>query len=136
MLLEFHEKGPMGWMWFGMLILNVAVPWLTLWNRKIRRNPAALFTIGLLINVGMWFERYVIIPISLSINRMPFTWRLYFPRIEILLTIGTFSLFILIYMIMTRLIPMVPVWEVQEGQVAHGLRRVGKAKVKTVSEIE
>jgi molybdopterin-containing oxidoreductase family membrane subunit len=39
-------------------------------------------------------------------------------------------------MIVTRLIPMVPVWEVQEGQLAHGLRRVGKATVKTVSEIE
>ena len=39
-------------------------------------------------------------------------------------------------MIASRLIPLVPVWEVQEGQVAHGLRKVGKATVKTVSEIE
>ncbi len=136
MLLEFHEKGPMGWMWFGMLIFNVAIPFATLWNKKIRRNPALLFSIGLLINVGMWFERYIIIPVSLTINRMPFTWKLYFPRIEILLTLGTFSLFVLIYMFVAHLIPMVPVWEVQEGQVAHGLRRVGKAQVKTISEIE
>ncbi len=136
MLLEFHEKGPMGWMWFGMLICNVAIPFLTLWNKKIRRNPAMLFTIGLLINVGMWFERYIIIPVSLSINRMPFTWKLYVPRIEILLSIGTLALFILIYLIASRLIPLVPVWEVQEGQMAHGLRKVGKATVKTVSDIE
>jgi molybdopterin-containing oxidoreductase family membrane subunit len=136
MLLEFHEKGPMGWMWFGMLICNVAIPFLTLWNKKIRRNPTMLFTIGLLINVGMWFERYIIIPVSLSINRMPFTWKLYIPRIEILLSLGTLALFILIYLIISRLIPMVPVWEVQEGQVAHSLRKVGKASVKTVSEIE
>ena len=66
-------------MWFGMLIFNVAIPFLTLWNKKIRRNPAMLFTIGLLINVGMWFERYIIIPVSLTINRMPFTWKLYVP---------------------------------------------------------
>jgi molybdopterin-containing oxidoreductase family membrane subunit len=136
MLLEFHEKGPMGWMWFGMLIFNVAIPFLTLWNKKIRRNPAMLFTIGLLINVGMWFERYIIIPISLTINRMPFTWKLYVPRIEILLSLGTLAFFILIYMIASRLIPLVPVWEVQEGQLAHGLRKVGKATVKTVSDIE
>jgi Ni/Fe-hydrogenase subunit HybB-like protein len=136
MLLEFHEKGPMGWMWFGMLIFNVAIPFLTLWNKKIRRNPAMLFTIGLLINVGMWFERYIIIPVSLSINRMPFTWKLYVPRIEILLSIGTLALFILIYLIASRLIPLVPVWEVQEGQMAHGLRKVGKATVKTLSDIE
>lgn len=136
MLLHFHQKGPMGWMWFGMLICNVAIPLLTLWNKKIRRNPAMLFTIGLLINVGMWFERYIIIPVSLTINRMPFTWKLYFPRIEILLSLGTLALFILIYMIASRLIPLVPVWEVQEGQEAHGLRKVGKATVKTVSEID
>jgi molybdopterin-containing oxidoreductase family membrane subunit len=136
MLLHLHEKGPMGWMWFCMLIFNVAIPLLTLWNKKIRRNPAMLFTIGLLINVGMWFERYIIIPVSLTINRMPFTWKLYFPRIEILLSLGTLALFILIYMIASRLIPLVPVWEVQEGQLAHGLRKVGKATVKTVSEID
>jgi len=136
MLLEFHEKGPMGWMWFGMLIFNVGIPFITLWNKKIRRNPALLFTIGLLINVGMWFERYIIIPTSLTINRMPFTWRLYVPRIEILLSLGTLAFFILIYLIASRLIPLVPVWEVQEGQVAHGLRKVGKATVKTVSDIE
>ncbi len=136
MLLHFHEKGPMGWMWFVMLICNVAIPLLTLWNKKIRRNPAMLVTIGVLINVGMWFERYIIIPVSLTINRMPFTWKLYFPRVEILLSLGTLALFILIYMIASRLIPLVPVWEVQEGQEAHGLRKVGKATVKTVSEIE
>jgi Ni/Fe-hydrogenase subunit HybB-like protein len=135
-LLDFHEAGPMGWLWFLMLICNVAVPWLFLWNKKIRSNPTLLFTIGLIINVGMWIERYVIIPISLTINREPFTWRLYKPNIEIYLTIGTIAFFILLYMIASRLIPLVPVWEVQEGQLAHGLRRVGKAVVKSVSELE
>ena len=65
-----------------------------------------------------------------------FTWKLYVPRVEILLSLGTLSLFILIYMIASRLIPLVPVWEVQEGQEAHGIRKVGKARVKTVSDIE
>jgi Ni/Fe-hydrogenase subunit HybB-like protein len=119
-----------------MLICNVAIPFLTLWNKKIRRTPGLLFTIGLLINVGMWFERYIIIPVSLTINRMPFTWRTYVPHVEILLSIGTLAFFILLYMIASRLLPLVPVWEVQEGQLAHGLRKVGKIKVKTVSEIE
>jgi Ni/Fe-hydrogenase subunit HybB-like protein len=135
-LLHFHEAGPMGWMWFGMLIFNVAIPWLTLWNKKIRRNPWLLFTIGLFINVGMWFERYIIVPISLTINRMPFTWRLYKPGIEVVLGIGTLAFFILLYMIASRLVPLVPVWEVQEGQLAHTLRKVGKATVPSVSELE
>ncbi|MGZ9165488.1 MAG: hypothetical protein ACXW4U_09950, partial [Anaerolineales bacterium] len=70
------------------------------------------------------------------INRMPFTWRLYQPNIEIFLTIGTFSMFLLFYMIASRLIPLIPVWEVQEGQMVHTLRKVGKTQVPTISEFE
>jgi Ni/Fe-hydrogenase subunit HybB-like protein len=136
LLLEFHEAGPLGWMWFIMLIFNIAVPWLTLWNKKIRSSPWAIFVIGLLINIGMWIERYIIVPVSLSINRMPFTWGEYKPGVEIWLTLGTFSFFALLYMIASRLIPLVPVWEVQEGQMAHSLRKVGRATVPTVGELE
>src|SRR6266545_4349814 len=125
---EFTEKGPVAYLWYTMLICNIAVPWLTLWNRRWRQTPWLLASVGLLINVGMWLERYIIIPEGLTINRMPFSWRLYFPRVEVFLTIGTFSLFILLYMLASRLIPLVPVWEVQEGQAAHLLRRVGKAE--------
>ncbi len=133
---EFAEKGPLAPLWYIMLICNIAVPWLILWNKRWRQTPWLLATVGILINVGMWLERYIIIPEGLSINRMPFTWRLYIPRVEIALTIGTFSLFILLYMLASRLIPLVPVWEVQEGQAAHLLRRVGKAEVRTLSELE
>lgn len=135
-LLHFHESGPLGWMWFMMLIFNVAIPWAFLWNKKIRRNPTILFTIGFLINIAMYFERYVIIPISLTINRMPFTWRMYKPGVEIWLSLGTLAFFILLYMLASRIIPLVPVWEVQEGQMAHSLRKVGKATVPAVSELE
>lgn len=133
---EFTEKGPLGILWLAMLILNVAVPWLILWNRKWRSTPWLLAGVGVLINIGMWLERYVIIPIGLSVNRMPFTWRLYIPGIEIALTIGTIALFLLLYMLASRLIPLIPVWEVQEGQMAHRLLKVGQAEVSTVSEIE
>jgi Ni/Fe-hydrogenase subunit HybB-like protein len=136
MLGHFQEEGPMAWMWMLMIIFNVAIPWLTLWNKSIRRNPALLFTIGLLINVAMWFERYIIIPVSLTINRQPFTWRLYQPGVEIPLSIGTLAFFILLYMLASRLIPLVPVWEVQEGQLAHSVRMYGKETVVTVSDLE
>lgn len=136
LLLEYHEAGPLGWMWMLMLICNVAVPWLLLWNRRVRRTPWLMMIIGTLINVGMWLERYVIVPISLTINRMPFTWRQYVPGIEIPLGIGTLALFILLYMLASRFIPLVPVWEVQEGQMAHSLERVGKAYVPVVKELE
>jgi Ni/Fe-hydrogenase subunit HybB-like protein len=133
---EFTEKGPVAYLWYTMLICNIAVPWLTLWNRRWRQTPWLLATVGLLINVGMWLERYIIIPVGVTINRMPFTWRLYEPRIEIPMTIGTFALFLLLYMLASRLIPLVPVWEVQEGQENHTLRQVGKASIPSISELE
>jgi len=112
------------------------VPWSILWNGRWRRTPWLLAIVGILINVGMWIERYVIIPETLTINRMPFTWRIYIPRVEIYLTIGTFSLFLLLYFLASRIIPLIPVWEVQEGQEAHTLRRVGRAELPTLTEIE
>lgn len=92
--------------------------------------------VGFLINIGMWIERYVIIPEALTINRMPFTWQIYVPKLEILLTIGTFALFFLLYLLASRLIPLIPVWEVQEGQEGHLLRKIGKAEIPTISEID
>lgn len=135
-LLHWHEAGPLGWMWFLMLIVNVAIPWLVLWNKKWRSNPWVVFVVGLLINVGMYLERYIIVPISLTINRQPFTWKLYQPGIEIPLSIGTLAFFILLYMLAAKFIPLVPVWEVQEGQMAHSVKKFGRETVVTVSELE
>jgi molybdopterin-containing oxidoreductase family membrane subunit len=135
-LLHWHEAGPVGWMWFLMLIFNVAIPWAILWNKKWRSTPWLLFIVALLINVGMYFERYIIVPVSLGINRSPFTWGVYKPGVEIYLTIGTFALFILLYMIASKLIPLIPVWEVQEGMISHSIRKIGKAHVSSVSDLE
>ena len=133
---EWAEKGPHWYLWYIMLFCNIVVPWSILWNKKWRQTPWLLASAGLLINVGMWLERYIIIPEGLTINRMPFTWRVYVPGVEIALTIGLFALFFLLYMLASRLIPLIPVWEVQEGQMTHSLRKVGKAQVPTISEFE
>lgn len=135
-LLHWLEEGKMSWMFYQMVGFNIVLPFLTLWNKKVRQTPWLLAIIGTLINVGMYWERYIIVPVMLTINRMPFTWRLYEPGVEIYLTIGTFALFLLFYMLTSRLIPLIPVWEVQEGQLTHSLRKVGKAHVPTISEFE
>ncbi|MCZ2128197.1 MAG: polysulfide reductase NrfD [Anaerolineales bacterium] len=135
-MLHFHEAGPLGWMWFTMLIVNIAIPWAVLWNAKWRSNPWIISVVGIGINVGMWFERYLIVPVSVAINRMPFTWRLYQPGIEVPMGIGTLALFILLYMMASKLIPFIPVWEVQEGQLAHEFKKFGRETVVSVSELE
>jgi len=135
-LLHWLEEGKMSWMFYQLILFNIVIPFLTLWSKKVRTTPWLLAIIGILINVGMYWERYIIVPVMLTINRMPFTWRLYQPGVEIFLTIGTFALFLLFYMAASRLIPLIPVWEVQEGQMAHTLRKVGKAHVPSISEFE
>ncbi len=136
LLQDFHQQGPFAWVWFCMLIANIVIPWAILWNKRWRRTPWLMLLVGISINIGMWLERFVIIPVSLTITRMPFTWRLYHPSIEIPLTIGTFALFLFLYMAASRLIPVIPVWEVQEGQSAHTLRKIGKAEIPTVTNID
>ena len=131
----FIQTGPLWYLWYLMLFCNLA-PLMILWNKKWRRIPWLLAILGFVINIGMWLERYIIIPETLTINRMPFTWRIYVPHIEIVLTIGNFALFFLLYLLASRMIPLIPVWEVQEGQESHILRKIGKAKISTVSEID
>jgi Ni/Fe-hydrogenase subunit HybB-like protein len=136
LLLNFHEEGPFAWVWMTMLICNIVVPWLILWNKKWREKGWLVAIVGIIINIGMWIERFIIIPVTLTITRDPFTWRIYKPGVEIPMTIGLFAFFMLLYILASRVIPLIPVWEVEEGQSAHTLRKVGKASVTSLSEIE
>lgn len=134
---EFLHSGPMAWIWAGMLLANIGIPWLTLWNKKVRRTPWLMFIISILINFGMYAERYLIVAGVLNRNRMPFSWGDYQPQlIEYLISIGSIALFLLLYAIASRLIPLIPVWEVKEGQDAHFLKRVGKSLVSGATETE
>ncbi len=136
-ILKIQTSGQMAPFWYTMLFFNVLIPWLTLWNKRIRRSPPALFMIALGVNVGMFMERYIIVTGFLRRNRMPFNWGEYAPSlVEIGIAIGSVATFLLLYALISRLIPMIPVWEVREGQMAHSTRQIGKAKVTTVVELE
>lgn len=129
-----------GWaapLWFLMLFSNLVLPALTLWSRRIRRSLSALFFVCVFVQIGMYLERYIIVAVTLGVNELPFSWGQYPPHApEILITIGAFSLVGFLYVLFSRIIPLIPVWEVYEGQVLHGLRRIGRALVPTRSEPE
>jgi len=136
-LLTLQAHGPVARLWYVMLICNIVIPWLTLWSRRVRTSPRALFPVVLAVNVGMYLERYIIVTGFLTRNRLPFDWGVYTPSpVEILISLGSLSTFLLLYAIVSRLIPLIPVWEVQEGQLAHALRRIGRAWVPTVAELD
>jgi molybdopterin-containing oxidoreductase family membrane subunit len=100
--------------YWTMLICNCVVPQL-LWWKGIRENIVVLWVISVLVNVGMWFERFVIIVVSLSHEYMPSIWRNYSPTwLDYGTFIGTLSLFSMLFLLALRLIPIVPVSEVKE----------------------
>ena len=75
--------------------------------------------------------------VSLGRNEMPFSWGTYVPHLpETLITIGAFALVAFLYILFSRIIPLIPVWEVQEGQMLQGLRRIGRALVPTRADPE
>jgi molybdopterin-containing oxidoreductase family membrane subunit len=135
-LLTFQAHGPMAPLWYAMLLFNIVIPWLTLWSGRVRRSPIALFLITIGINIGMYLERYIIVTGDLRINNLPFDWGTYKPSIEVPIFIGTVAFFALLYVLASRVIPLIPVWEVIEGQLSHTRRRIGKVMVTSVAEWE
>jgi len=105
--------GPMAWAYWIMVSCNVLIPQL-LWFRVLRRNVVIVFILSLLINVGMWFERFVIITISLTRDFLPASWDSYTPSIiEISTLVGSFGLFLTLFLLFARLLPMIAIAEVK-----------------------
>ncbi len=119
-------------LWWFMIFGNTILPFFTLWSRRIRTSPGALLAICSIIEVSLWIERYLITPVFLWIRYLPFDWSFYVPHApEIIMTTGGFALIILGYVLSSKLIPIVPVNEVKQGQFLVQLRRVGRAIVHT-----
>jgi molybdopterin-containing oxidoreductase family membrane subunit len=105
--------GPYGWAYWIMVTCNVVVPQL-FWFKKLRTHIPVLFVASLLINVGMWFERFVIVVTSLHRDFLPSAWGLYAPTTwDILTLIGSFGLFFTMFCLFVRFLPMVAISEVK-----------------------
>jgi molybdopterin-containing oxidoreductase family membrane subunit len=105
--------GPYAWAFWTMVLCNVAVPQL-LWLRRVRGSVPVLFAISILVNVGMWFERFVIIVTSLHRSYLPSSWVMYTPTaVEMATLIGSFGLFFTCFLLFVRLLPMIAMWEVR-----------------------
>jgi molybdopterin-containing oxidoreductase family membrane subunit len=97
-----------------MLACNVLAPQL-LWSRRIRRNLAILFVISLIVNVGMWFERFVIVVTSLQRDYIPAAWDNYYPTFYDWATyIGTIGLFFALLFLFIRVLPVISIFEMRE----------------------
>jgi len=113
------------------------IPIALLVFKRIRTSPGLLLATTLLINIGMFTERALIVIGSLQRNDLPFNWGNYSPTwVEISIVAMTFAGFALLYTIFSRIIPFVPVWEIKEGRLRYTMRRIGRLLVPTAAEIE
>lgn len=105
--------GPYAPIYWAMLACNCLIPQL-LWIERIRMSPTALFVLSLLVNVGMWTERFVIVVTSLHRDFMPSSWGMYSPTIWDWMTfIGTLGLFLCLLFLFVRFLPMISIYEMR-----------------------
>lgn len=105
--------GPYWWGWMFMVGCNVLVPQV-FWFKRLRQNLVFVFIISILVNVGMWFERFVIIIIGLHRDFLPSNWGYYTPSwVDICTFIGTFGLFLTMFLLFIRWLPMIAISEVK-----------------------
>ena len=110
--------GPYAWAYWAMVSCNVIFPQLY-WFKGIRTSLVAMMIINVLVNVGMWFERFVIIATSLHRDFVPSSWGYYIPtKWDFLTLTGSFGLFFTLFLLFCRYLPMVAVAEVK-AQHAH-----------------
>lgn len=105
---------PYGWSYWGMMFCNVVSPQV-FWFRKLRRNVAFTFFMSIIVNIGMWFERFVIIVTSIYRDYLPSSWSTYYsPTIwEIGFYVGTFGLFFTCFFLFAKYFPSIAVAEIK-----------------------
>jgi Ni/Fe-hydrogenase subunit HybB-like protein len=106
--------GPYKWFYYALIFCNGIAPQI-LWWKNIRRNEAALWTLSLIIGLGMWLERFVIIPMSLTRDFLPSSWGYYSPTFwDWALFIGTMGLFTFLFFLFIKFLPMINIFEMRE----------------------
>lgn len=105
--------GPYAWAYWIMMTCNVITPQL-FWFKNIRRNVVLTFIISIFVNIGMWFERFVIVVTSLHRDFLPSSWAMYSPSIvEVGLYVGTLGLFFTLFLLFIRVFPVIAIAEVK-----------------------
>ncbi len=119
--------GPYAWAYWTMITCNVLVPQI-FWFKTCRTNILIMFIASILINIGMWFERFVIVVSSLSRDFLPSSWDYYTPTwVDVLTFVGSFGLFFTLFLLFLRFLPMVAMAEVKtvmpQAHLAHGVHK-------------
>ena len=108
-----RATGPYWWSYWSMMTCNVITPQL-FWFRKIRKSIIATFIISIFVNIGMWFERFVIIVTSLHRDYLPSSWTMFHPTfVDIGIFIGTIGIFFTLFLVFSRTFPVIALSELK-----------------------
>jgi molybdopterin-containing oxidoreductase family membrane subunit len=106
--------GPMGWSYWVLIACNIVIPLTTLWSRKLRTSIPFMFFISIVVNTGMWFERFVIVVTSLYRDFLPSSWGTYrATKWDYATYVGTLGLFTFLFLLFVRFLPMIPMSEIR-----------------------
>ena len=102
-----RATGPYWWSYWAMMTCNVISPQL-MWIKKLRRNIVFTFILSIFVNIGMWFERFVIIVTSLHRDYLPSSWSMFSPTfVDIGIYIGTIGFFMVLFLLYSRTFPVI-----------------------------
>tara|TARA_A100001037_G_C15083613_1_gene605489 strand:+ start:50 stop:1474 length:1425 start_codon:yes stop_codon:yes gene_type:complete len=105
--------GPYWWAYWIMISCNVLSPQF-FWFKKIRTNMVYVFILSIFVNIGMWFERFVIVVTSLHRDYLPSNWGYYSPtHVDVLTYVGTFGFFMALFLLFIRFLPLIAISEVK-----------------------
>jgi Ni/Fe-hydrogenase subunit HybB-like protein len=105
--------GPYAWAYWTMISCNVLIPQV-FWSKRMRTSIPVLFVVSIFVNIGMWFERFVIIVTSLHRDFLPSSWGHFVPSLfDVLTMVGSFGLFFTLFTLFVRYVPMVAMSEVK-----------------------
>ena len=108
-----RATGPYWWAYASMMSCNVIIPQLY-WIKKIRTSFIATFILSIFVNIGMWFERFVIIVTSLHRDYLPSSWTMFSPTfIDIGIFLGTIGFFFVLFLLYARTFPVIAQAEVK-----------------------
>jgi len=108
-----RATGPYAWAYWIMITCNVVSPQL-FWSKRLRTSIPVMFAVSIFINIGMWFERFVIIVTSLHRDYLPSAWGYFSPTIvDIGIYMGSFGLFFTLFLLFLRWLPMIAMAEVK-----------------------
>ena len=112
----YHNRstGPYMLFFWALILCNILIP-QSLWSAKVRQNVTLLFLVSLVINVGMWLERFIIVITSLHRDFLPSAWGMYYPtQWDWAVFFGTIGFFLVLMILFVRVLPSISIFEVRE----------------------